>query len=266
MQTPAISMIVSDLDGTLLCDHETIHPDNLRAIQRAISLGIRFVVATGRSLSSCRRLLARHGIEDAHIIAVNGCQTAELHSDALLDAHYLETDAGIASLAIYAKYGLHGCLYTENSTVYPTEEAMCAISSHQMSNCGPAALAAALSKKLLKTFCIRRDGQEEAFACARAECAALPNVEITSSWHDNFEVMPYGVDKGHAVLRLAKMLGIGKERIAAFGDSENDLSMLTVVGYGYAMANASDVVRKAVDRYTGSNADGGVAMALEGLL
>jgi hydroxymethylpyrimidine pyrophosphatase-like HAD family hydrolase len=50
--------------------------------------------------------------------------------------------------------------------------------------------------------------------------------------------------------------------ILSLGDQENDLPMLRSTGYGVAMANACDLVKKAVKFETASNEEDGVAKAL----
>ena len=49
----------------------------------------------------------------------------------------------------------------------------------------------------------------------------------------------------------------------AIGDSDNDLTMLRMAGLGVAMANAAPHIRDAADVCTGSNAEDGVAQAVE---
>ena len=52
----------------------------------------------------------------------------------------------------------------------------------------------------------------------------------------------------------------------AFGDSHNDIEMLTVAGTGVAMANASAEVRANADHIALSNDEDGIAATLDELL
>ena len=49
----------------------------------------------------------------------------------------------------------------------------------------------------------------------------------------------------------------------AFGDGENDISMLNAAGTGVAMGNASDHVKAAADEVTLTNEQDGVAAAIQ---
>lgn len=71
-----------------------------------------------------------------------------------------------------------------------------------------------------------------------------------------------GVDKGSGVRRAVEALGSGPWRTFGFGDSENDLPMLTAVDVPVAMGNALPAVKEAARYVTLSVADDGVPAAL----
>ena len=52
----------------------------------------------------------------------------------------------------------------------------------------------------------------------------------------------------------------------AFGDGENDISMLEAPGVGIAMGNGLDIAKNAADRITLTNDEDGVADAIERLI
>ncbi len=67
-------------------------------------------------------------------------------------------------------------------------------------------------------------------------------------------ILPAGVDKASGLRAAAARLGLDPARIAAVGDSENDLPLLQACGYGVAVANAlPELKRQAawVTRYPG---------------
>ena len=77
------------------------------------------------------------------------------------------------------------------------------------------------------------------------------------------EISAGGVSKGNSLLELSEYLGIGIENIMAFGDGENDISMIKTAGIGIAMSNAGPEVKSAADIVTSSNNNDGVAEVLE---
>ena len=58
------------------------------------------------------------------------------------------------------------------------------------------------------------------------------------------ECMANGIDKAASLDVLCKKLGIKQEETVAFGDGYNDLSLIEYCGYGVAMENAVDEVKK----------------------
>jgi len=67
-----------------------------------------------------------------------------------------------------------------------------------------------------------------------------------------------GTHKGSALAQLQKEFNITKEETVAFGDYNNDLEMLNLAKYSFAMANAHPDVKAAANYSTKSNDDRGV--------
>ncbi|MCX5480680.1 HAD family hydrolase [Kaistia geumhonensis] len=73
-------------------------------------------------------------------------------------------------------------------------------------------------------------------------------------------------DKGHAVTALARHFGVPLEEVAVIGDMSNDLPMFAVAGLAIAMGNAHDDIKAQADLVTRSNAEDGVAHAIETMI
>ena len=61
-------------------------------------------------------------------------------------------------------------------------------------------------------------------------------------------------------------LGLKREHVAAFGDADNDVDMLSFAGCGIAMENASEKCRAAADYVTKHHKEDGVAYGLREIL
>jgi hydroxymethylpyrimidine pyrophosphatase-like HAD family hydrolase len=61
---------------------------------------------------------------------------------------------------------------------------------------------------------------------------------------------------------LAANLGLEPGQVAAFGDSENDISMLEAAGFSVAMGNARPPVQAVADFVTATNREDGFARAV----
>ena len=90
--------------------------------------------------------------------------------------------------------------------------------------------------------------------------------ESGDSAADNLELTPKGVDKGTGLARLAEMLGVARENVAAAGDSCNDLPMLAYAGAAVAMRNADPRLREKAKWIAPSNEENGAAWVLNKMM
>ena len=80
-----------------------------------------------------------------------------------------------------------------------------------------------------------------------------------------YEILPKGVSKGGALVKLAELLGIDLHRTIAVGDYNNDISMLQKAGLSFAVANAVDAAKAAADHVTVGNNEHAIAAIIDGL-
>jgi hydroxymethylpyrimidine pyrophosphatase-like HAD family hydrolase len=86
---------------------------------------------------------------------------------------------------------------------------------------------------------------------------------ITKSDPEYLEIMAPGVDKGTALLEIARHLGLSLEEVLAVGDADNDIGMLQAAGIGVAVRNAKPHVQAAAREVTDlTNNEGAVAEAV----
>ena len=92
--------------------------------------------------------------------------------------------------------------------------------------------------------------------------ARMPSCEATRWTPLLCDVMPLGGGKHIGIQKVLDYYGFTREECMAFGDGENDISMLRYVGLGVAMGNADAEVKAAADYVTTSTDDSGIARAL----
>ncbi len=80
-----------------------------------------------------------------------------------------------------------------------------------------------------------------------------------------FEILPKGSSKGNVLCKMAELLNINMEKTIAVGDYNNDISMVSRAGLGFAVANAVDEVKAVADHITVSNNENAIAAIIEGL-
>lgn len=73
------------------------------------------------------------------------------------------------------------------------------------------------------------------------------------------------MSKAHAIELVCQHLNFSIDQVVAFGDSENDLSMLKTVGLGVAMGNGNERVKAIADDITTNVEEFGTITYLEKL-
>ena len=75
-----------------------------------------------------------------------------------------------------------------------------------------------------------------------------------------------GNSKANGIRKVLEITGIKRENTIAIGDSSNDLAMLEYAGVSVAMANSQQHILDMADYITASNAEAGVAKAINDIL
>ena len=76
------------------------------------------------------------------------------------------------------------------------------------------------------------------------------------------DVIPAGIGKDNGIREICAYFGLEREETMAFGDGENDISMLKEAGTSIAMGIAAEKVRAEADYITGSSEEAGITSAL----
>lgn len=81
-------------------------------------------------------------------------------------------------------------------------------------------------------------------------------VEVqTTGWA--IHIMSEGMDKSVGVAKACEVIGVRMDRVAAIGDSENDMRMMRECGWGVAIGNADETTKAAASYVAeGRNGDG----------
>ncbi len=91
--------------------------------------------------------------------------------------------------------------------------------------------------------------------------------ELTVFQFDTYaDIVVKGLNKAVGIEKVLELTGIKRENTIAMGDSNNDYDMLTYAGIGVAMANSQQSILDIADYVTASNAECGVAAAIEKFL
>lgn len=268
-----IKMIGFDLDGTLLTDQKELGEYTVQILKRAVEEGIVILPITGRPLCGLpEEVTGLTGLRYA--ITANGARILDLKNAAVLKEQLVSVETAEKILDILGNYDSLREIYYDG-TGYAEREKLEQI-DHFFEE-GPMAEYVRSTRQPVENLMdkFRKESREVdkvqgVFAdlgereAALDEIRKLEGVTITGVLHNNIEVNAAGVDKGNALLWLAQYLGIAPEETMAFGDGNNDITLLEKAGTGVAMKNGIEEVKHAADRITEkTNDEEGAAKFIE---
>ena len=272
-----IRLIAMDMDGTLLNQQPySIPEENVKALRMAKERGIHLALCSGR-LPDDAGFFAKDAGLDMTVLALNGgCRTdhplGEIHDSYLLQPAICQQLLELLD-ATDLLYGV----FRENTLVINRlekehDKAGLLWGTHILrqgsrgSICyGKEAAHALAATGCNKIVAIDEENQGALTALHQEIGTKVQGISISSSWCNNLEVNPAGVDKGHAVTRLAQELGIPLTDVMTIGDNENDISMLKCASWSVAMGNATERAKAAARFVTLNNTENGVAAAIRTL-
>lgn len=263
-------LIVSDMDGTLLGDNHKITQENKIALSKALEKGVKIVPASGRIYNSAREHFDFLDI-NTPLIACNGAIIKETKTNKLIYKNSIPNEICLKIIDVFERNKVYYQLYSENTMICKnlskedqkrTAERLKNFFNDDINIHFGDDLKDEIKKhEILKIIAID-DHDIDKLNRVKEELTDIEDIETTSSWFNNVEIMHKGVNKGEALKALVQYLKIDRQEVIAFGDNYNDIDMLQFAGMGVVMGNADDAVKEKGNYVTSTNEESGVAKAL----
>lgn len=242
-----IKTVVSDFDGTIIRLGELYPPKEFYGVVNdLLEKGYFFIAASGRQYANLRRMLSPIEQEIAYITE-NGClvmyQDKIVHKEVieenLVQQLILEFDN--QETAEFLISGVDTSYVVPKNSIYADK-----LEFEVKNNVTRLKSFQEIKGDILKISFYFSNGipkEVEAYFHEKYD-AQLEIVDAGNGWLD---CNPKGSGKGPALRKLAEQLNLNLEEMVAFGDSENDISMLNTVGVSFAMSHAKPHVKAAAD-------------------
>jgi Cof subfamily protein (haloacid dehalogenase superfamily) len=272
---PGIRLLAVDIDGTLLDPAYQIPPANLEALQRAHNAGVEVILVTGRRHTFALPIAQQLGF-DLWLISSNGAITRSLSGESfhrdLLPAATARKACGHmrgfrGNTVLTFDVETRGALVLETAEelsltlgrwlgknadfvqyVVPIEESL-STDPVQLMFCGP------IARMQQALAALASGGFDSEITVLRTEYE-YRDLSIV-------DVLNRGCSKGHALERWAAHRGLTRDQVMAIGDNYNDVEMLEFAGRPVIMGNAAPELKQNGWTVTLSNAESGVAAAVE---
>ncbi|MGN1090387.1 MAG: HAD family hydrolase [Huintestinicola sp.] len=253
-----IRFIAADLDGTLLDSNKNLPEGFLDLVRRMKKLGITFAAASGRQYYGVE-MVFEPVKDDMMFIAENGGAAFE-HGKCIYSLPMENEDViRIAEAAekLYDK-GVRVLLSGEKCAYVKDSDAEFARNCRMY--CARLETIDDLRKfpdddRIIKVAIFDMNAEKLTYPEMKRFDDKYNVILSNTCWVD---IVGKNVNKGEAVDRLLKKLGIASEEAMCFGDYLNDLEMMSVCGHSFAMENGHPLLKKAARNIAPSNDDNGV--------
>ncbi len=268
----SIRMIATDMDGTLLDGQGQLDLPRLTTIFDELEKrDIRFVVATGNEIGRMRILFGPELTNRITFVVANGARIfegedkiVEKHWDSHLVQNVLEYFAGrernyhlVANLQ-NGPHTLEGMDFPIVDRIMTEEMAKEFYQQIHFLNDFQE-----LDKEAVIKMSIVVDEEQTSSVTQRINQDFAGRLNAVTSGYGAIDLLPRGIHKGWGLCSLMERWKIEADQIMAFGDSENDLEMLELAGYSFAMENGEEKVKRMAKYIAPSNNEAGVLQVLE---
>ncbi len=272
----AIKAILLDIDGTLTNSRKEITPDTKQALMKAQEKGMRLVIASGRPSRGIFKygnqldMRMNHGL----FVCYNGarvvdCSTGDVYVDVTIPpelskevlAHMKKFD--VRTIITHGSHmvveDVYNCMIHDGDREFNVIEYESRMNGYRL-----------METEDLEEYTnfpvnkILTAGDSTYLQEHYQEMAAPFQGRLSMMFTANFyyEFTALGIDKGTALKTAMAKIGIQPEECIAFGDAENDISMLKYAGIGVAMGNGQPAVKKMADIIADDNDHDGIAKVL----
>lgn len=261
-----IKLVAIDLDGTLLDSHKEVSKRNIEAINKIRNKGVYVAIATGRPYGGFSWILDKldlfhdddYSITNTGTLIMKNKDKSDVWKKCLTMKDFKLAQSLIKEdmqIGIYNKYALLNnydvidkhFLFEADILKMPVEKF-----DEEDMDTDVDRLTITGDSHIMDEF---SDKYNEKL---------LENYQTVRNVPEVFEILNKEADKGKALTELGKMYGIKLDEMLTIGDSNNDKSMLSIVGLPATCSNGLKSVKdmcKIVSDY--SNDESGVGRIIE---
>lgn len=258
-------IVLSDIDGTFLTNDKKILTSTATAVHALIDHGIPFVLVSARMPEGIYPITQELDVKipvisysGALVLTKDGTELTSVTmplSAAQRLVESIKRDFGHTTMNYYV--GRHWYVDSKDKRVLHEE--------YETDATAEVADIAQLLAQGIAPNKIMLIGDPSDIKQAETDLGkAFPELNVVRSAPYLLEIIDKHVSKASGIKVLLSHYGIQPEEALSFGDSYNDLEMLTYTGNSVAMGNAPDEVKRAAKAVTTSNEQDGIYNYLKG--
>lgn len=259
-----MKLIISDLDGTLIHNQHISKStkDTVGILKKNNQL---FTIATGRHMHTTREIVQMLDVE-LPVICNNGATIYDFKKEKLLYEVVINTNDVLDIMNLCVKRNLDYILYTTSgsfTTSQGKKKFIERIGFYPIKVLEPSLLRHIVYDGVIKILII--EDNQELLDHFKDIFSPYTELSIVQSQLSFLDISHKTATKGIALKRLSALLNIPLEDTIAFGDEENDISMIEVSGIGVAMGSGSPKLQEKADFITKSYEEDGFTFGISTL-
>ena len=258
-----MTLVISDVDGTLVDKEKRLTPATLQAVQRLRAAHFGFTIISARPMSGLAPIAEELSL-DVPMGAFNGGLVFRRGGE-ILCRHLVDEAVARGALALARGAPVDIWVFADDQWYATSDTGPHVPSERRASNqeptiCGDFADLLDHADKI--TFVCDDPAVLDALR-DRIVAAHDGAATIVKSQTYYLDITATTANKGEGVMRLAEALGVPLDRTIVIGDQANDIAMFERAGRAIAMGNATDEVKAQAADVTLANDEDGVAHAID---
>lgn len=271
-------LYVSDLDGTLLRSDATLSEYSRTTLNRLISEGLLFTVATARGIHSIQTLLKGCTL-NLPVIEFNGAYITDFNTGEHLSANVIESALSHEVYGLMKEYHGDPFVTTNDGEDHLFYRSLSSKGMQEYYNDRVGILDKRLQQvddlesklhhdvlcmTVINTYDVLQPLRERLASelGEHAEIHFWDNMYWPGSWW--LTVQDKNATKGKALVKLAEMLSHSVDEITVFGDHVQDIPLFDIGKRKVAVANAIDEIKPLATHHIGLNEEDSVIRFIEG--
>lgn len=262
------AMVAMDLDGTALQPDGTVSPALRTAVAACVERGIAVILATGRMPQPAQHYWEVLHLPPCPIIAYQGAMVIWMPGGLAESQIALPEQAARRAVTWALEQNLLVQVYVGSELWVSRDDSR--VLQHIEPSHASDVVRVRGSETLLDwpeaPIKVLLQGESAVLDRVRGELEELLRldpVRLLRSHSDFLEVVHRQAGKSAGLRVVARALGVASERVLAIGDAENDIDMLKWAGFGVAMGQAPESVKRAANAVAETVERDGAARAIE---
>ena len=245
-----VTLVATDLDGTLLNNKKEVSEINKKAIRDLKQNGIFFGIASGRPVETILKTIEDWGMSKdiGFVMGMNGGAIYDYRLQSKEEYYLLDGEIVIEIMDFFKGYDVKfWILIGDDRYVNVSTEQTRAQARLYKENEIECDLYEFVKNRKINKLILNFDPDYQKVVEQRAR--EYKNDKCTGFFtaQNLFEFVDPHINKGFGIEKLCEHFVTSKEHVVSFGDDLNDCEMLMASGCGVAMKNARNRLKKVAD-------------------